>query len=189
MIRAIGKMLKPLKLKIALLIGRCVILAVDTTTKVQELQIEALKDEVIDNIEHRQTYGFASVPLAGADGIVLAVGASRNNAVMIGVEDTRYRVQGLENGDVAIYDDKEQTVLLTKDGISITAKKLSIKTDADIELKAKNLNVDANNISLGMGGMPLARVGDTIIIDKSLVPDAVGSTGIITSGSKKVTSI
>ena len=186
MIRAIGKMLKPLKLKLSLLIGRCVILAVDTKTKTQELQIEALKDEVIDNIEHRQTYGFTSVPLAGAEGIVLAISASRNNAVVIGVEDTRYRIQGLENGDVAIYDDKGQTVLLTKDGISITAKKLNIKTETDIELEAKTLNIDANKINLGIGGKALARVGDTILIDKG-TPQAIGATGIITSGSKKLT--
>ncbi len=101
------------------MIARAVLNLVNDATKLQALQVTLLADQVADEVEHFQHYGFTSVPHAGAEGIALAIGGSTGNTVVVNVDDRRYRLKALPNGEVALYDDLGHKVHLTRDGIVI----------------------------------------------------------------------
>lgn len=104
------------------LVSRAVVHLVDATKKMQSLQPEVLKDEVRDDVEHFEPYGFTAHPFAASEAIVLNVGASADHSVAIVVGDRRYRLTGLAEGAVAMYDDQGQVVLIDRDNITIEAK-------------------------------------------------------------------
>lgn len=101
------------------MISRAVVSLVNDATKLQALQVTLLADQVPDDAEHFQHYGLTSVPMPGAEGIALAIGASIGHTVVINVDDRRYRLKGLPAGEVALYDDLGHKVHLTRNGIVI----------------------------------------------------------------------
>lgn len=103
--RDIWAMLAPLKRKLALVATRVVVSLVKDDRGTQGLQAEGLEDEIFDGTEHMQPGGLSHVPLAGAEGIALAIGGARDNAVIICVGDRRYRVKGLAGGETAIFNE------------------------------------------------------------------------------------
>lgn len=149
--------------------ARAVVSLVNDAARMQLLQIELLADETQDGVERFQDYGLTSVPHAGAEGLVLCVGGLRSHAIVIRVDDRRYRLAGLAEGEVALYDDLGQKVHLKRDGISI-------ESPLKIEVVAPEVTVLADTISLGEGGEAVARVGDDVDL----------GTGKILSGSSKV---
>lgn len=119
---ALGKLIAPLRRRVALTVGRCLINIVNDALKMQGVQISLLSDETRDNVERLQNYGFTSNPQPGAEGVALAVGGSRNHMVLIAVDDRRYRLTGLASGEVAIYDDIGSKVVLKRGNvIQVTA--------------------------------------------------------------------
>ncbi len=142
MIRAIAKLTAPLQRRIMLMVGRGVIELVNDALSVQGLQLSLMADEVRDRVERFQEYGMTSHPLPGAEGIVVCLGGSRDHAVMIACDDRRYRLQGLAQGEVALYDDLGQTIILKRGGIELT-------TSHDVTVNALNLKVNGNIIATG----------------------------------------
>lgn len=131
------------------MIARAVLNLVNDATKLQAVQVTLLADQVPDDVEHFQHYGFTSVPHAGAEGIALAIGGSTGNTVVINVDDRRYRLKALPDGEVALYDDLGHKVHLTRDGIVIDGAgqlvtmvnlaKLRVEADIDATGQVKDL--------------------------------------------------
>ncbi|SCU73563.1 Bacteriophage Mu Gp45 protein [Cupriavidus necator] len=119
MLEAIQTMMEPLKAKVGLMVGRCVLRAVSDANKLQRAQVQVLAEETHDDVERVQQYGFTSVPFSGAEGVVVFVGGNRDHGLVIAVDDRRYRLVGLAPGEVALYDDQGQKVHLTRSGIVI----------------------------------------------------------------------
>jgi phage baseplate assembly protein V len=167
----------------ALMVGRCVLLAVNDAPGVQQLQIRALEGEVLDRVERHQEYGFTSHPQPGAEGVVVAVGGLRSHAIVIAVEDRRYRLTGLKAGEVALHDDQGQAVHLMRDGIELrTTRPDGVRISAPkVRVEATQATVKASSISLGDGDLrPVARVGDPVMISSG---SSAGLTGVIHAGS------
>lgn len=101
------------------MVSRAVVNLVSDAAKFQALQITMMADQTPDDVERFQTYGHTSVPHPGAEGLALAVGGSTGHTVVICVDDRRYRMVGLQAGEVALYDDLGHKVHLTRDGIVI----------------------------------------------------------------------
>ena len=101
------------------MLTRVVLKLVDDGSKMQAHQVESYDGLVRDKVEHFQHYGFTSVPFPGAEGVGLSIGGSTNHMVVLNVDDRRYRMKGLEGGEVAIYDDQGQSVHLTREGIVV----------------------------------------------------------------------
>lgn len=78
----------------------------NSASKLQSLQLRLLADEVKDNVEHLEPYGFTACPLAGAEALAGFIGGDRSHAVVIVVADRRFRLQGLKSGEVALYTDE-----------------------------------------------------------------------------------
>ena len=116
--RAMMKMIGPFARQIRTLAGRAVIRLVNDALKEQGVQIDLLAEETRE-AERYQHYGFTSVPHPGAEAITLSIGGSRDHVVVVADGDRRYRLKGLADGEVAIYDDLGQAVHLKRSGIEV----------------------------------------------------------------------
>lgn len=101
------------------MISRAIVGLVSDAFKMQTLQVTLLAGQTPDDVERFQTYGHTSVPLPGAEGVALKIGGSTGHTIVICVDDRRYRLTGLQPGEVALYDDLGHKVHLTRNGIVI----------------------------------------------------------------------
>lgn len=152
-----------------LTVRRGVLHRVDDSGLMQRVQAEIFQGEVRDRRDRPQSYGFTSVPFAGSEAVALACGGNANDTLIICVEDRRYRLTGLADGEVALYDDQAQVVHLTRDGIVIrSSAKVTIET-ARAEITATQA------VHIGAGGVgptytPTAIVNYTQGIPASSAP-------------------
>lgn len=105
---------------------RAVLTAIDSTTPIQLVQADGLAGEQLQDNELMQHYGFTSVPLAGAQMIVLPIGGKTAHGIIIATEHIASRLKALKNGEVAIYDDLGQSVYLTRQGIVVNGGGLPV---------------------------------------------------------------
>lgn len=119
MIEQIQKLMAPIQRRVMLMVGRAVLNAVYDGASSQLVQASLLSDEVRDKMERMAEYGFTSVPLSGAQGVVVFVGGERGHGIVVATGDPRNRMSGLQAGEVAIYDDQGQSVYLTRAGIVV----------------------------------------------------------------------
>ena len=105
--------LRSLQNMVIMAIGRCVLKAVSDGSGLQKVQVSALAGETLDGIDRVQNYGMTSRPKAGAQGIIVSIAGMRENAVVIAMDDNRYRLH-LEEGEVALYDDQGQSFILKR---------------------------------------------------------------------------
>lgn len=127
------------------MVGRAVLNAVYDGNPVQLVQASMLSDEVRDKMERMTEYGYTSKPHPGAQALVVCVGGDRGHGVVIATGDARYRLVGLADGEVALYDDLGQVVHLKRDGILVKSP-MKVRIDAqDIEMHAsKSWSWDVN---------------------------------------------
>ena len=122
MSREFAKLLAPLSRRLRLMASRAVLSLISDATGMQIVQVKLLNGEVRDGIERVQNYGFTSVPLPGAEAIFLSLGGDRDHGIVITADDRRYRVKGLQGGEVAIYTDEGDKIVLKRGNvIEITA--------------------------------------------------------------------
>jgi phage baseplate assembly protein V len=105
--------------RVMMMFGRGVLRAVTDTGPRQQVQVELLKGELRDGLEHMQNYGFTSHPLGG-DCAVAFNGGNREQGIVLVVDDRRYRIPLLA-GEVAIYDDQGNKIELLREMVKITA--------------------------------------------------------------------
>lgn len=177
--------LKPIRDRMQMMVGRAILSAVDDSKTLQSLQIELTADEAQDGVEHFQAYGFAAHPKPGAEAIALAVGGLRSHALVIGVADRRYRMKAMQEGEVAIYDDQGQFVLIGRTGIRIVSPLgVSIETEGDFSVAADGaVSIVAQGEMMVDGASIL--IGDGASLDAARKTDAVSGSAI-TGGSSKV---
>lgn len=105
--------------RVMLMVARGVLRQVRDGDKLQVLQATFLKGETRAELERFQQYGMTSHPHPGAELITLFLGGNRDHGIVIAVDDRRYRLTGLAQGEVALYDDQGQKIHLTRSGIVI----------------------------------------------------------------------
>ncbi|KGE77402.1 phage baseplate assembly protein domain-containing protein [Halomonas salina] len=116
--RQANRLLSPLWRRLRLLISRAVVARSDSAPGMQRLQLDLLRDETRE-VEHHEPYGLTARPKKGAEAIAAAIGGARGHLVALLVGDRRYRLKGLKEGEVALYDDLGHKVYLTRQGIVI----------------------------------------------------------------------
>lgn len=179
MMAAIRKFTAPIEQRIRMAVARAIVTLVDDAHQAQELQLELLAGEGQDAVERMQNYGLTSHPQPGAEAIVVCPGGLRSHAVAIVVEDRRYRLQGLQQGEVALYDDLGNQVLLGRDGVSVIGVTRVDVAAPQVLVTADSATIESDDVSLGdTGGAKVARVGDDVDL----------TTGKILTGSDKVTA-
>lgn len=144
-LEGLARLLRPFKVRLSNLLSRGVVKRTDDSPGVQEVQAELLADEVRDELEHMQFFGFASNPDDGAECLVAFPGGDRANGFVIATADRRYRVK-VAKGEVAVYDKSGSKVLLKSNGdIELSPSSGTLKVVGSIEATG---DVKAGAISL-----------------------------------------
>lgn len=105
------------------LFSRGVLTNKDGSGKLRKIQTELYAYDVRENVEHFEPYGFTSEPFTGAETLTMSIDGDRCHTIAICVADRRYRLKGLKDGEVAIFDDQGQKVKLSRDGIDVETPK------------------------------------------------------------------
>jgi phage baseplate assembly protein V len=112
----LNRLIAPLRTRVQNMVSRAVVKLVNDGVKLQLVQLSLLEDETRDECERFQEYGFTSVPLEGAEAVVAFVGGRRDHPLVVAVDDRRYRMKGLQNGEVAIYTDEGDHIVIRRGG-------------------------------------------------------------------------
>ncbi len=122
LMRGLQHALNPIRQRLALMMGRALVLLVRDNTQLQSLQVSLLADEVREDVERFQNYGFTAHPHPGAEAVAASVAGNRDHVLIIAVDDRRYRLKGLTAGEVAIYTDEGDKIVLKRGGtVEVTA--------------------------------------------------------------------
>ena len=129
---------------------RGVLSLADSLRKMQDLQVKLMAGEVKDGMEHFEPYGFTSNANAGAEVLAGFFGGNRSHGVVICVADRRFRLQGLESGEVALYTD-EGDKLHFKRGrvIEIETMTLKVKAESAVEFDTPLIRTTGKIVSDG----------------------------------------
>ncbi len=155
----LARLLRPFAGKIANLLARGQVAAVNAAGRMQILQLKLLGGELKDRLEHLEPYGFTSHPHPGsAEALAAFLDGDRSHGVVLVVGDRKYRMRDLVQGEVAIFDDQAQSVHLTRDGIVVKGGGLpmvfedtpSITFKADTFIRFETPRVEATRLLMSM---------------------------------------
>lgn len=139
-----AKAIAPLSRRLRLLAGRAVIRLVRDSLKEQGVQLSLLAGEVGD-AERYQHYGFTSHPHPDSEAVVLSIGGSREHLVVVADGDRRYRLKSLAQGEVALYTDEGDSIILKRGKIAeVNTGTMRINADTLCEINAPTLQVNAS---------------------------------------------
>jgi phage baseplate assembly protein V len=119
--------MEPIRQRVMLMLGRAVLQVINDDAGLQRVQVSLLAKETRDNVERFQQYGYTSHPHPGAEAAVLFLAGNRDHPIVIAIDDRRYRLQALEQGEVALYTDEDQ-----QDG----GHRIVMKRNQEIEIHA-----------------------------------------------------
>jgi phage baseplate assembly protein V len=112
-----SRLIRPIRNKIFLIIGRAILTAVQNSEQTQKVQVQALHNETLSDVERVQEYGFESYPKPGsAEAVLAAVGGNREQSIVIVVGDRAYRPTDLAEGEVAVYSLSGNVITMKQDG-------------------------------------------------------------------------
>jgi phage baseplate assembly protein V len=145
MLRNLHKLLDPVRRAVRLLLTRGVLRLVADDATLQRVQVTALAGETLDGLERWQDYGITSVPHPGAEVLVGSVGGNRSHAVVLRVDDRRYRLRALEEGEVALYTDEGDVIHLARGRrVRISTLHLHIDAAEDVAVQTTRYAVTAS---------------------------------------------
>lgn len=162
------RMAQSLRHRVQMMVARAVVTRVDDAPGIQSVQAAVLADELVEDAERMQDYGFTSVPFPDAEAVIVFPGGLRSHGLVVAVGDRRYRVKGLEAGEVAMHDDQGQQIVLKRDGIRIVSPlKVEVETPELTVTAETKITVLCPEINLGgEGGKLVARHDDAVVAGK-----------------------
>lgn len=105
----------PLRVKISNIAGRGIITKSQDPAGLQTLQVQLSKDEIKDDVQRLQNYGFTSYPMEGAQALGIFQDGSREGGIIVALDDARYRIQ-VSEGEVAMYSKFGNKIVMKDDG-------------------------------------------------------------------------
>lgn len=114
--------------------SRCLIDKTDDEKEMQECTSQFMKAEERERVECPQNYGFTSNVVEAkkdndgqiekcAEGFVQFMGGNRSFPVVEVMDDRRFRLKNMEQGEVAVYDDQQQSVKVKRKEIQTRSQK------------------------------------------------------------------
>lgn len=137
----------------------------------------------VADVEVVEPYGFTARPVppdeagGAAEALALALDGSQSSVVLVQAGDRRYWLAGLEEGEVAIYDDQGRYVKLARAGVVVDAPRVELVAGATLEVARRT---DAVAVTIPAGAV--------MVPGSPAAPNAapITLTGSITAGSSKV---
>lgn len=145
-----------------------------------------------DGVQHFTPYGWVSKPKAGADAMVFGVGGAAEHLVAI-FGDRRLRIEGMEDGEIAMVDDQGRKIWLRRDRVVVDAPLVELGADATLGVARTNDAVVVDDPGFnswvaevhGKLNALLSAAGAGAIPP----PVPLNPTGKITGGSSKVKAL
>ena len=166
--------------KIANIVARAVVKTLDTAKKCQSAGLALIAGETKQNVEHIEPYGFTSAAHPGAEAVTLFPGGDRSHGVVIAIADRRYRLTGMQAGEVALYTDEGDSIVMRRGNIiEINTGQLVVNAKDRIMLNTPQIEASGNytgdgNVTDKQGSMAEMRV---IYNGHKHRGDSGGSTG------------
>lgn len=178
-LRDLGILTDDLKRRVRSLARTAIISLIDDGGGLQSVQLQGVGGEQRSNSVRMQNYGFQSYPFEGAEALALSLGGDGAHTVVICVDDRRYRLKSLAQGEVALYTDENASIILKRGRIiEITADTVHFIGDVSIDGAVgvqKDLTVN------GSGGIA-APNGD--VNSQGTVLHSHVHTGVMSGGSE-----
>ncbi|MBM3106195.1 phage baseplate assembly protein [Pseudomonas sp. V1] len=131
-------------------LARGVLSLANAGSKLQSLQMRLTADEMKDGMEHFEPYGLTSNPHPGAEGLAAFLNGDRSHGVVICVSDRRFRLQGLESGEVALYTDEGDYLHFKRDRvIEVNTLTLKVKAETSVEFDTPVIRTSGRIESVG----------------------------------------
>lgn len=167
------RVMAPLTRRLRLMVGRCLLVAVNDNLQRQNVQVRLLSGEVADEVEHYQQAGFTSVPLPGAVGLFLASGGKRSGLAALLLENKEKRLKGLKPGDAAVYHIGEgHHLVLKENGVALlVCKRFEVQASEQVDFQTPlatfsgavqiaGTSTAADHLSSGVSGKGHAHTGN-----------------------------
>lgn len=125
--------------------------------KAQTVDVETIDGLV--TAEYLEPFGFTGRPKPGAEAVILQIGAT-SHPICISTPDRKYRITTLQDGDVAIYDANNNSIILGSSGITINGDvtingNISMPLGKTIEVGALSLTTHIHSVSGGSTDGPV----------------------------------
>ena len=178
-LRMIEMATRPLKNRIMMAIARGVLETVKDDQGIQRVKLSLLKDEVRENIERIQNFGFTSNPPEGSESVVVFVGGNREHGFVVACDHRASRKKNLQPGECAIYTDDGTYIVLKKGG--------------EVEVKAATkLTVDVPNATF----KGAVKIEGALTCDQSIAATggisssgSISATGDVSAGATSILGI
>lgn len=165
------RQIENIKNRVMMAIARGVVKGISDGGKRQTVQVELLKDELRDGVERMQNYGLTSHPHPGGDAAVVFVAGNREQGIVLAFENRQYRVVGLQQGEVCLYDDLGNRVSLLREMVKVEA--------------VQHLEAIAPTIKI-VGAVTIE--GSLAVNGTSTLTGNIATTGTITNNGKNIGS-
>lgn len=138
----VGRIVAPLRDRVMLMVARGVVERVRDNRKLQEVQAQVGAGQLAGRLERFQEYGFTSKPKPGAECVAVFVGGNRDHGLVVAVDDRRYRITGMESGEVAIYTDEGDCLHFKRNHVvELTCGTFRVTASDSIVLDAPDIDV------------------------------------------------
>lgn len=125
---------------------RGVIGQVNSSADVQLVNGTGLNGETVEDAEYFQHYGFTSNPPAGAMKVIMPVGGRTAHSIIIATEHSSYRAKALKTGELAIYTDEGDSIVLNRGRvINVTTQTLNINAAQAVNINTAKYTVTASD--------------------------------------------
>lgn len=128
-----------------------------------------------DVVRFLQDYGLRSRPRPGSEMAVISVLGASNNRVCVATEQPGTGPDNQEEGEVELYSEFGQRIILDKDGqVTVTAKNATIRIGADGQITIDSAS--GRDVILNGGSATVSREGD--MADGGALSVAMGMSGV-----------
>lgn len=114
-------MLDGLKRRVQMMIATGLVKLISDDKALQQLSVALRAGEEASELEHMLPYGFTHHPHQDTEAVVVFPTGDRSFGLVLAVADRRYRLKSLEQGEVALYDDKNQAIILRRNRVEVKA--------------------------------------------------------------------
>jgi len=133
------------------LVTRGVLLAKNAARKMRTVQVQLFADDLRDDVEHFEPYGFTSEAKTGAEVLAASLAGDREHTIAFCITDRRYRPTGLKDGEVCVFDDLGRKVYFSRSGIVVEGKDspVTVKSSGSVTIDAPETTITGKLIVTG----------------------------------------
>jgi phage baseplate assembly protein V len=159
-LRQLMHILDPIRNRIANTVAKAVIQRVQDDTQMQLVQVGILKGEDREGYENYQGFGFNSVPLRGAECVVVFPNGDRGVGLVVATADREFRPTDWKDGEAGNYNAFGLQSRLRDNGdievglIGGTFKALAFKSDVDAVDSRLTTHAHPTTATINGGGAP-----------------------------------